>query len=135
MRTGTWLSKSWRRFRSDEGALFDQTVRIDAEQIAPTVTWGTSPQDAVAVDSLIPDPSQLTDATARARAEAALNYMGLAAGMPVTDIAIDQVFIGSCTNGRIEDLRAAAEIARYGRAVVPYHRRSGFHDCKKTSAE
>jgi len=109
----------WREIHSDDGAVFDRTIIINADEIAPTVTWGTSPQDAVAVDAVIPDPEKISDTDQRVRAEAALKYMGLTPGTRVTDIAIDQVFIGSCTNGRIEDLRAAAAIARHGRAAVP----------------
>jgi 3-isopropylmalate/(R)-2-methylmalate dehydratase large subunit len=111
--------EEWSKIRSDEGAVFDRTLTIRADEIPPTVTWGNSPQDAVAVDAVVPDPSQMTDASERLRAEASLRYMGLTPGTPITDIVIDQVFIGSCTNGRIEDLRAAAAIARHGRAVVP----------------
>lgn len=109
----------WRALRTDEDAVFDREVEILASEVAPTVTWGTSPQDAIRVDGRIPDPKDAGSAQERARAEAALHYMGLAPGMRVTDIAIDQVFIGSCTNGRLEDLRVAAAIARNGRAVVP----------------
>ena len=110
---------AWSEVRSDEGAVYDREITISADEIAPTVTWGTSPQDAVAVDAVIPDPTLLLNMDQRVRAEAALRYMGLVSGTRVTDIVIDQVFIGSCTNGRIEDLRKAAAIARHGRAVVP----------------
>ena len=109
----------WRALRTDDDAVFDREVEIAAAEVAPTVTWGTSPQDAVRVDGTVPDPRQAASAPERARAEAALRYMGLTPGMRVTDIAIDQVFIGSCTNGRLEDLRAAAAVARNGRAIVP----------------
>ena len=111
--------REWRALRTDDDAVFDREVEILAAEVAPTVTWGTSPQDATRVDGTIPDPKDASSAQERARAEAALRYMGLSPGMRMTDIAIDQVFIGSCTNGRLEDLRAAAAIARNGRAVVP----------------
>lgn len=109
----------WRTLVSDEGAVFDREVTIDLAALAPTVTWGTSPEHAMAIDGHIPDPAAIADADARREVEAALDYMGLTAGAPLTSVAIDRVFIGSCTNARIEDLRAAAAIARHGRAVVP----------------
>ena len=102
----------WRSLHSDEGAQFDQTYKLDAAQIKPQVTWGTSPEMVVAVDGHVPDPATMSDATKRDAAMRALQYMGLAANTPIKDIKIDKVFIGSCTNSRIEDLRAAALIAR-----------------------
>ncbi|MHB1237455.1 MAG: 3-isopropylmalate dehydratase large subunit [Gallionella sp.] len=107
----------WRTLHSDEGAKFDQVVRLDAAQIRPQVTWGTSPEMVVAVDGRVPDPATMGDAAQRTAAERALQYMGLVANTPITEIGIDKVFIGSCTNSRIEDLRAAAAITR-GRHVA-----------------
>jgi 3-isopropylmalate/(R)-2-methylmalate dehydratase large subunit len=102
----------WRSLHSDEGAQFDQTYKLDAAQIKPQVTWGTSPEMVVAVDGRVPDPATMSDAAKRDAAMRALQYMGLTANTPIKDIKIDKVFIGSCTNSRIEDLRAAAMIAR-----------------------
>ncbi|MCR8551106.1 3-isopropylmalate dehydratase large subunit [Salipiger sp. P9] len=109
----------WRSLPSDEAARFDREIHIDAATLAPMVTWGTSPEDVVPVDGRIPDPRAEPDAERRAHMEKTLGYMGLAPGTPVTDIAVDQVFIGSCTNARIEDLRAASAMIRGRRAVVP----------------
>ena len=106
----------WRSLPSDEGANYDTEVVLKAEDIAPTVTWGTSPEDALPITGHVPDPKKITDAVRQAKVERALEYMGLNAGMKLTDIKIDTVFIGSCTNSRIEDLRAAAAIAE-GRTV------------------
>lgn len=108
----------WRTLHSDEGAQFDATVRLDAAQIKPQVTWGTSPEMVVAVDGRVPDPAAMADPVKRHDAERALQYMGLAANTLVTEIRIDKVFIGSCTNARIEDLRAAAAVAK-GKHVAP----------------
>ena len=109
----------WRTLRTDDGADFDREVRIDAADVAPTVTWGTSPEDAVPVSARIPDPADDADRDRRERRTKALQYMGLAAGTPMTQIAIDRVFIGSCTNSRIEDLREAAAILKGRHVVVP----------------
>ncbi len=103
----------WKTLPSDDGAAFDAEVAIDAAAIAPMVSWGTSPEESVPVTADVPRPAT-GDVIARS-----LEYMGLAPGTPMAGLAIDQVFIGSCTNARIEDLRAAAAIARLGRAVVP----------------
>ena len=107
----------WRTLVSDEGARFDTTHVFDAAAIEPQVTWGTSPEMVVAVDGRVPDPDKERDATRRDGIERALAYMGLKPNTPMTKIAIDKVFIGSCTNSRIEDLRQAAAVAR-GRRVA-----------------
>jgi len=107
----------WRTLVSDDGARFDVTHVVDGASIAPQVTWGTSPEMVVAVDGRVPDPDRERDATRRDGMEKALSYMGLTPNTPMTDIHVDKVFIGSCTNSRIEDLRQAAAVAR-GRRVA-----------------
>jgi len=107
----------WRTLHSDDGAVFDRVVEIDARQITPQVTWGTSPEMVLPVDARVPDPEKEKDPNRRAGMERALQYMGLDPNTPITDIKVDRVFIGSCTNSRIEDLRAAAAVAR-GRRVA-----------------
>lgn len=107
----------WRGLRSDDGAAFDREFSFDASGLAPQVTWGTSPQDVVEVSARVPDPLDERDPVRRRAMLRSLDYMGLRAGMPMIGTRIDKVFIGSCTNGRIEDLRAAAAIAR-GRRVA-----------------
>ncbi|VAX35527.1 3-isopropylmalate dehydratase large subunit [hydrothermal vent metagenome] len=102
----------WKTFVTDEGALFDKVLNLKAEDIAPQVTWGTSPGQVIAVDAVVPDPNSFSDAVEKIAAKNALKYMNLTAGMPMADIVIDKVFIGSCTNGRIEDLRAAAQVIK-----------------------
>lgn len=111
----------WRALTSDADAVFDRELRIDAADVAPMVTWGTNPSQAVTIRDCVPDPSELPDLDARASAERALAYMNLAPGMPIAGLRLDRVFIGSCTNSRIEDLRVAAAIAR-GRHVAPHVR-------------
>jgi 3-isopropylmalate/(R)-2-methylmalate dehydratase large subunit len=107
----------WHGLRSDPGARFDRVVSIDASQLAPQVSWGTSPEMVSAIGGAVPDPAGETDAVRRSGIERALEYMGLTPGLPITDIRIDKVFIGSCTNSRIEDLREAARVVR-GRRVA-----------------
>ena len=110
--------EAWAALHSDMGAQFDRTVTLDAADIAPTVTWGTSPEQALPVTAVIPDPATVDPAKADA-ARAALDYMGLTPGRPLDGTPVDQVFIGSCTNGRIEDLRAAAAVLAGRKARVP----------------
>jgi len=121
--TGAMWDKAvehWRRLHSDVGAHFDAVVEIDATQIKPQVSWGTSPEMVVPVDSRVPDPDRENDPVKRGAMERALAYMGLQPNQAITDIAIDKVFIGSCTNSRIEDLReAAAVVKRLERRVAP----------------
>ncbi len=109
--------RAWQDLHSDPGARFDKVVRLDAADVQPQVTWGTSPELVVSVDGRIPIPAQEVDPVRRASMERALAYMGLEPGTAVTDIVLDKIFIGSCTNARIEDLRAAAEVVR-GRKVA-----------------
>ena len=108
---------NWFELHSDEDAHFDAIVVIDAADIQPQVTWGTSPEMVVPVTASVPDPRDQTDSVKREGMQRALEYMGLEAGTPMVEVAVDKVFIGSCTNSRIEDLRAAAEVAR-GRSVA-----------------
>ena len=108
----------WETLVSDEGAHFDAEIRLDAASLPPTVTWGTSPEDVVSIEGVVPDPALIADDNRRAAKIRALEYMGLKAGTPITDIKLDRVFIGSCTNGRIEDLRAAAKIVEGKRVAA-----------------
>jgi 3-isopropylmalate/(R)-2-methylmalate dehydratase large subunit len=109
----------WKSLKSDEDAVFDREIAIDAAAIPPMVTWGTSPEQALSVTECVPDPSSIADDNQRAGVERALAYMDLKPGTRLQDVKIDRVFIGSCTNGRIEDLRAAAAIIR-GRKVAAH---------------
>ncbi|MEO4043769.1 3-isopropylmalate dehydratase large subunit [Hoeflea sp. CAU 1731] len=106
----------WRTLKSDEGAHFDKTIVLDAQSLPPIVSWGSSPEDVISVTGVVPNPADIPAETKRASKKRALAYMGLEPGTKITDIEIDRVFIGSCTNGRIEDLRAAARMAE-GRKV------------------
>ena len=119
-RSAQWdaAAAGWAALPSDAGATFDREVRLAADAIAPMVTWGTSPQDAAPISGRVPSPGDV-DGARRESLTRALAYMGLTAGTPLTDVTVDRVFIGSCTNSRLEDLRAAARVAKGRRAVVP----------------
>jgi 3-isopropylmalate/(R)-2-methylmalate dehydratase large subunit len=110
---------SWRSLRSDDGAVFDRELTIPAAELEPMVSWGTSPEDAIPITARVPDPQRIANADKRKQAEAALAYMDLPAGARMEEIAIDYAFIGTCTNGRIEDLRAAAQVLKGRKVVVP----------------
>jgi 3-isopropylmalate/(R)-2-methylmalate dehydratase large subunit len=109
--------KSWRKLATDENATFDREHTVDVGKIAPTITWGTSPQHAIAINANIPDPSRELDPAVRATMSAALEYMGLQPGRPLAGTKVDWVFIGSCTNSRISDLREAARLAKNRRVA------------------
>lgn len=109
----------WRNLSSDEDAQFDREVELDVTEIAPQVTWGTSPEEALPITALVPDPDQNSSPDTARQHRDSLEYMGLVPGQRLTDIAIDRVFIGSCTNARIEDLRAAAAVLRGRKSSVP----------------
>ncbi len=109
--------RAWEKLQSDEGAVFDKTIELDATEIKPQVTWGTSPEMVVAVDDTVPDPEQEKDPVKRQSMRRALEYMDLKPGCRITDIRLDKIFIGSCTNSRIEDLREAAEVVK-GRKIA-----------------
>jgi 3-isopropylmalate/(R)-2-methylmalate dehydratase large subunit len=118
-KAGAWEQaiSYWRSLPSDLGAHYDKVVTLDAAEIVPQVTWGTSPEDVLPITGRVPDPSGEPDEGRRASMLRALDYMGLAAGQPLSEVSVQRVFIGSCTNGRIEDLRAAAAVAK-GRKVA-----------------
>lgn len=105
----------WKTLHTDEGAHFDKVVRLDAANLPPIVSWGSSPEDVISVQGVVPNPSEIDDENRRSSKIRALEYMGLEPGTKITDISIDRVFIGSCTNGRIEDLRAAAAVIGNGK--------------------
>ena len=109
---------AWRELVSDDGAVFDREEVVDTASVAPFVTWGTSPEHALPIDGRVPDPLQAPDAATRDAWQAAIDYMGLVAGGPIAGTPVDRVFIGSCANSRLSDLRAAADVAR-GRKVAP----------------
>jgi 3-isopropylmalate/(R)-2-methylmalate dehydratase large subunit len=111
--------EAWSQLTSDEGATFDREVSIDGANIAPIVTWGTSPQDALPIDACVPDPTREANPERAKYVRDALDYMGLAPGRRLKEITIDRVFIGSCTNARIEDLRAAAAVLAGRTSKVP----------------
>ena len=102
--------KYWQTLRTDDGAHFDAEIKLDAAKLPPIVTWGTSPEDVVSISGAVPDPAKIADEAKRVSKQRALDYMGLTAGTKITDIKLDRIFIGSCTNGRIEDLRAVAKV-------------------------
>jgi 3-isopropylmalate/(R)-2-methylmalate dehydratase large subunit len=108
----------WKTLHSDEGAHFDKVVVLNAAALPPIVSWGSSPEDVVSIEGVVPNPADIADENKRTSKQRALDYMGLTAGTKITDIALDRVFIGSCTNGRIEDLRAVAKVVE-GRKVNP----------------
>jgi 3-isopropylmalate/(R)-2-methylmalate dehydratase large subunit len=113
--------KTWQQFKTDADAKYDMTITLQAEDIAPQVSWGTSPGMVTGVDQRVPDPKTMADEKTRSATERALEYMGLAPNMLMTDIAIDKVFIGSCTNSRIEDLRLAASFAKGKKVAKSVH--------------
>ena len=110
---------AWRALPSDPGAHYDSTIEMNVTDLSPMVTWGTSPQDALPIGGVVPDPQDAPTPNRRAAVAEALDYMGLSAGMPLAGLPIDRVFIGSCTNSRLGDLRAAARVVQGRRALVP----------------
>ncbi len=118
-KAGAWeqAEQHWRTLFSDTDASWDQTVEINGSRIEPTITWGTSPEQAIALSGRVPDPAKMNDPVKQMAAERALDYMGLTAGQKIAGTPVQRVFIGSCTNSRIEDLRAAAEIAQQGQVA------------------
>ena len=112
----------WKTLKTDDDAEFDRVVNLNASDLAPVVTWGTNPGQGLPITASVPDPAKIPDADQRASASSAIEYMGLTPGMPIKDIAVDTVFIGSCTNGRIEDLRTAASIMKGHHKAKSIHR-------------
>ena len=108
----------WRTLPSDDGAVFDKEVEVDGSAITPMVTWGNSPEDVIKVTDTVPDPERVANTERRESMRRALDYMGLKPGMPISEVTVDRVFIGSCTNSRIEDLRLAASVVKGRKAVV-----------------
>jgi 3-isopropylmalate/(R)-2-methylmalate dehydratase large subunit len=127
--------ETWSALTTDRDAQFDREVMLDAESIAPIVTWGTSPEDALPIDARVPDPARELDAARAGYLREALDYMGIGPGQKLTDIAVDRVFIGSCTNARIEDLRAAAAVLAGRTAKVPGLVSAGSSQVKRQAEE
>jgi 3-isopropylmalate/(R)-2-methylmalate dehydratase large subunit len=127
--------EAWSKLASDDDARFDTEVALDAQGIAPIITWGTSPEDALPIDASIPDPAREPDLERAKYLQGALDYMGLVPGRKLTEIAIDRVFIGSCTNARIEDLRAAAAVLAGRRSKVPGLVSAGSSPVKRQAEE
>jgi 3-isopropylmalate/(R)-2-methylmalate dehydratase large subunit len=127
--------EAWSKLASDDDARFDTEVALDARRIAPTITWGTSPEDALPIDASVPDPGREPDLQRAKYLRDALDYMGLVPGRKLTEIAIDRVFIGSCTNARIEDLRAAAAVLAGRRSKVPGLVSAGSSPVKRQAEE
>ncbi|NGO91046.1 MAG: 3-isopropylmalate dehydratase large subunit, partial [Halomonas sp.] len=126
---------NWRELATDADAAFDREIRLDGTQVAPTVTWGISPEDALPISADVPDPAALDDPAQASHVREALDYMGLKAGQALDSIKIDRVFIGSCTNSRIEDLRAAAAILAGRTARVPGLVSPGSHLVKQQAEQ
>jgi len=127
--------EAWSKLASDDGARFDTEVALDARRVAPTITWGTSPEDALPIDASVPDPAREPDLERAKYLQGALDYMGLGPGRKLTEIIIDRVFIGSCTNARIEDLRAAAAVLAGRRSKVPGLVSAGSSPVKRQAEE
>jgi 3-isopropylmalate/(R)-2-methylmalate dehydratase large subunit len=127
--------EDWSALATDRGAAFDREAALDAATIAPIVTWGTSPEDALPIDASVPDPAREPDAARASYLRSALDYMGIAPGQKLTDIAVDRVFIGSCTNSRIEDLRTAAAVLAGRSSKVPGLVSAGSSPIKRQAEE
>jgi len=121
----------WRTLPTDEGAAFDRELALNAATLAPMVTWGTSPEDCAPIDETVPDPDSFADPERRRHVTRALEYMQLKPRMPLSEVRIDRVFVGSCTNSRIEDLRAAADVLRGRKATVPGMVSAGSSEVKR----